>query len=278
MRLVYLRCGTDLPTGGETLTLSPIPTRAELKALDAIAAEVLPVDPTPSLAEIAQQPDVAHLGAPQLAPQPLPHPLRAVVLGDDAALSAVLSRLMRADTMWVEVAYCPLDADSAVAKQWGIADLTPQEALDFARTAPVQPAPLVRDDAGIAVAGLASVTDWDNKEITAEAIVDDSVLLRHQSGRRTPTRGVFGARLVPMLEAPGLAAVALDTPLDEPRRGFFGRSRPFGTADASSLRTGRALQAGGENLRVIVDGVSRKRPVDRVTFYRHLRDLQAVRL
>ena len=138
MRLVYLRCGTDLPTGGETLTLSPIPTRAELKALDAIAAEVLPVDPTPSLAEIAQQPDVAHLGAPQLAPQPLPHPLRAVVLGDDAALSAVLSRLMRADTMWVEVAYCPLDADSAVAKQWGIADLTPQEALDFARTAPVQ--------------------------------------------------------------------------------------------------------------------------------------------
>jgi len=89
---------------------------------------------------------------------------------------------------------------------------------------------------------------------------------------------VFGARLVPMLEAPGLAAVTLDTPLDEPLRGFFGRSRPFGTADASSLRTGRALQAGGENLRVIVDGVSRKRPVDRVTFYRHLRDLQAVRL
>lgn len=280
MRLVYLYCGkeaTEIHTGGEILRLSALPTRTELKALDAITAEVLPVDPTPSLAEIAKQPDVAHLGEPQLAPQPLPYALRIVVIGDDAALSAVLSRLMRADTMWVEVSYCPLDADSAVAKQWGLVDLSIAELLDFARTGVVQPAPLIRDDAGSAVAGIASVTDWDNKEITAEVIVDDTVLLRHQSGRRTPTRGNFGARLVPMLGAPGLAAVKLDTPLEQPRSNFWGRIRPFGTADATSLSTGRALQAGGNNLRITIDGVCRKRPVERVTFYRHLRDLQAVR-
>jgi len=43
------------------------------------------------------------------------------------------------------------------------------------------------------------------------------------------------------------------------------------------VRTGRAVQAGGPQLRVIVDSVPHKRPVTRVTFYRHLRDLQIVR-
>jgi len=37
------------------------------------------------------------------------------------------------------------------------------------------------------------------------------------------------------------------------------------------------LQAGGVKLKVSVDGVDRPRPVDKVTFYRHLRDLQVVR-
>ena len=43
------------------------------------------------------------------------------------------------------------------------------------------------------------------------------------------------------------------------------------------ISTGRAVQAGGPQLRVIVDSVPHKRPVTRVTFYRHLRDLQIVR-
>lgn len=50
-----------------------------------------------------------------------------------------------------------------------------------------------------------------------------------------------------------------------------------GQLDETSICTGRAVQAGGPDLRVIVDGVSAKRAVKRVTFYRHLRDLQVVR-
>ncbi|MGV3283693.1 hypothetical protein ACEE51_11335, partial [Corynebacterium sp. 11254D000AR] len=49
------------------------------------------------------------------------------------------------------------------------------------------------------------------------------------------------------------------------------------TRSASGTGWG-AVQAGGPELRVTVDGVSRPRPVDRVTFYRHLRDLQVVRV
>jgi hypothetical protein len=50
-----------------------------------------------------------------------------------------------------------------------------------------------------------------------------------------------------------------------------------GQLDPASLATGRAVQAGGRELRVIVDGISAKRPVKGSTFYRHLRDLQIVR-
>ena len=117
MRLVVLRCGTDIavPPSTQLIDVKAVPTRQELKALDSLAAKVLPEDPTPSLAEIAAQPDVAHLGAPQYAPQPISDPLRVVVVGSDAALSAVLTRLMRADTMWVEVGFVPTDDDSPTA-------------------------------------------------------------------------------------------------------------------------------------------------------------------
>ncbi|GAA1471558.1 hypothetical protein P4N68_03565 [Corynebacterium felinum] len=282
MRYVVLCCGVDtpdsLPVRGENIDvfqLGAIPSRAELKQLDTITRAILPEDPTPSLDDIAKQPDVAHLGAPQPAPQAqfLPTPLRVIVIGSDAALSAVVTRLMRADTLWAEVAYIPTDTTSPVARSWGLDD----DAATFAFTAPAQPTPLIRDDAAIAVVGQASVTDKDNKEITAEIIVDDHVLLRHQSGKRNPVIGIFGARLVAMLDQPGIAAVILNTPREPVARGFFRRNLSHGTADPHSLATGRALQAGGENLTITIDGVSRPRPVTRVTFYRHLRDLQAVR-
>ncbi|MGV3155127.1 ATP-binding cassette domain-containing protein, partial [Corynebacterium sp. 32222D000BW] len=53
---------------------------------------------------------------------------------------------------------------------------------------------------------------------------------------------------------------------------------PDEATPALDPKAGRAVQAGGPELRVTVDGVSRPRPVDRVTFYRHLRDLQVVRV
>lgn len=336
MRLFILRCGTALPevdpgqvaeilrhAGAdarvEVHQLSAVPARRELRFLDEAAEEVLPADPTPSLDEIAARPDVEHLGAPQAAPQ-APHVaerLRVVVLGTDAALSAVLTRLMRADHLWAEVGFVAAGGTTA-GRNWGLPE-SPSEALELAVTGAVHPAPLIRTDAGVAVAGSATISQWDGGELTGEIIVDDRVLVRHEGDPRVRFHGAFGARLVPMTDAPGIAAVRAvspvatqpdsdaDSPARSPGRGLrwrLGRSivgavspesaqrlseqpltgwflrdhvGPQGRLDPDSLATGRAVQAGGPELAVTVDDVRHKRPVKRVTFYRHLRDLQIVR-
>lgn len=275
MQVRILRCG-DVPVpDGEYHQVSAIPTRQELKLIDALAASILPVDPTPSLDEIARQPDVSHLGAPQRAPQPIDDPLRLIVVGTDAALSAVITRMMRADYMWAEVAYVPTEASTA-AQNWNIpTDI--EAAMQLAHDGAVRPVPLIRNDAGLAVAGSAVVSAWDNKPLVGEIIVDDATLV---SGAQQ-----FGARLVPMLDAPGILAAAARTPFAYPearnrwerlKQKVAGRTA-LGQLDTASALTGRAMQAGGPNLRVTVDGISAKRPVKRSTFYRHLRDLQIVR-
>lgn len=112
------------------------------------------------------------------------------------------------------------------------------------------------------------------------------------TGGGTGSAGVaFGVRLAASITAPGIAAVVMTGPSTlatipdtaSPRRGLFRRlmhreptAQP-GATDALTLRTGRAVQAGGEKFTVIRDGVAHPRTVDRVTFYRHLRDLQVVR-
>ena len=140
--------------------MSEVPTRAELKQLDALAKEILPEDPTPTLDEIAAQPDVDHLGRPAAAPQArfLRDPLRVVVVGSDAALSAVLTRMMRADYLWAEVGFVPTDETSTAAMNWGL-PTSAEDALSFALSAPVKPVPLIRNDAGLAVAGAATITE-----------------------------------------------------------------------------------------------------------------------
>ena len=261
--------------------VSTIPTRSQLRVLDKLAASILPEDPTPSLEEIAAQPDVEHLGAPALAPQPVPKPLRVVVVGSDAALSAVLTRMMRTDYLWVEVAFVPV-GHSPARQNWGLPE-DPQAALALALAGQVRPVPLIRSDTGQAVAGSAAIAQWDRAEITGEVIVDNNVLLR-----QGPGRGLWGARLVPMLDAPGIVAARALGPVDEAEvapapRGLMRLlarvlRRPLpGRLDPDSVLTGRAVQAGGPHLRVLVDGVSSKRPLKRVTFYRHLRDLQVIR-
>ena len=88
---------------------------------------------------------------------------------------------------------------------------------------------------------------------------------------------------MPMTDAPGIVAAKAITSLSSevaPRRGLFGRLRRQpqpGQLDPTSVIQGRAVQAGGPELSVSVDGVRAPRPVKRVTFYRHLRDLQIVR-
>ncbi|OFQ90210.1 hypothetical protein HMPREF2912_06440 [Corynebacterium sp. HMSC056E09] len=275
----------------EHFRFAEVPSRQELKAIDALASEILPEDPTPSLDEIAAQPDVSHLGTPGPAPQApfLRERLRVVVIGSDAALSAVLTRMMRADYLWAEVGYVPTREHSTAAMNWGLKSSEPgqvldeqgaasEEALTFAITAPAKPVPLIRNDAGLVVAGSATIAEWSNEEITGEIIVDDAVLLRADR-----EKDVFGAKLVPMTNAPGIVAAKAVTSFEAneaPRRGLFARLRKPaqpGQLDPSSVVQGRAVQAGGPALSVSVDGVRAKRPVKRVTFYRHLRDLQIVR-
>ena len=261
------------------LRVSELPSRSELKELDALAKDFLPEDPTPTLDEIAAQPDVDHLGRPAAAPQArfLREPLRVVVVGSDAALSAVLTRMMRADYLWAEVGFVPTDETSTAAMNWGL-PTSAEDALSFALSAPVKSVPLIRNDAGLAVAGAATIAEWTDEEITGEIIVDDDVLLRADREKH-----VFGARLVPMTDAPGIVAAravssfATDA---SPRRRLFGRLRKHvqpGQLDPASVVRGRAVQAGGPSLSISVDGVRAPRPVKRVTFYRHLRDLQIVR-
>lgn len=289
-----------------TLSLSAVPTRQELKELDQLAAKIFPTDPTPSLADIQAQPEVAYQGAPEFAPQRehLSEDLRVIVAapaeGVDAALSAVVTRLMRADKLWVEVACVALPgqaggsdtaaAASTAAKNFGIAELPLPEQWQLALYGQVRPVPLIRNDSGVAVVGSATVMQAPDpeaavaelEEFTGEVIVDDHVLVRNLAEGKAQLPGVYGARLVPMLDAPGIAAVRATTPVEDTPAGLWSRLRGKklirgGQVDPETLVTGRALQAGGPRLAVTVDGVAHKRTLERVTFYRHLRDLQMVR-
>lgn len=311
MPILLLDCAetplTQVPAGVDVHRLSAIPSRQEMKFLDAAAKAVLPHDPTPSLDEISQQPDVEHMGEPAAPPQEPEEELRVVVRGTDASLSAVLTRMMRGDYLWANVGYIPV-GDSLAAQNWGL-----DGDLEFALEAPPQPVPVIRNDRSIVVAGHATITASDAGAFEGEIIVDDDVLVRQQT-RPEHARffSQFGARLVPTTTAPGIAAVRLTTPpsalFDEPAprgpRAWLG-SRvlksigpqqaqayyetpslrwmvahapvPTDGLDPRTLMTGRALQAGGNKMKVTIDGVSGRHAVDRVTFYRHLRDGQIIR-
>ncbi|CAM3839105.1 hypothetical protein COFR110785_01330 [Corynebacterium frankenforstense] len=289
MRVLILRCGPaaralQAPAGAEVLDLPQVPARGDLRVLDDAARAALPEDPTPSLDEIAARPDVRHLGAPGPAPQArfIDDALRVVVVGSDAALSAVLTRAMRADFLWVEFGYVPVDPSPA-ATNWALP--VGAGAFPLALHGAVNPAPLIRSDRGLAVAGSALLEDFSHGEYTGEIIVDDATILfrRDEGASHPPRRGLFGARLVPMTDAPGVAAAVLTTPYSPAETGrgplarLRGALRPHGEVDEASLRTGRAVQSGGRDILVTVDGVPAKRPVKRATFYRHMRDLQIVR-
>ncbi|AWB84709.1 hypothetical protein [Corynebacterium liangguodongii] len=294
MRLIHCQCGggNTFPGGHRTLSLPPVPGRTDFGELDRAAAELLPVDTTPTLAQIQARPDVAHMSEPQLAPQRPSERLRVLVSGGDAALSAVLTRMMRRDYMWVEIAYLPTDPASPAAIAWG------NPAFEEACDLPVVPSPLIRTDFGEAVAGSATVTSSDPAaEFVGEIIVDSEVLaLNHSASARF--FGTFGARLVPTASAPGLAAVRIVTPARQdgrptrlsppalewlrrlPGGGLATRplSVPPAQTDPSRVLAGRALQAGGRAMNVTVDGRVRRRGVEKVTFYRHLRDIQSVKI
>lgn len=294
MTTVVLACG---PRAAElvgallsdAVTLPDLPGRRDLRLLDELAATHLPVDDTPSLDDIAAAPDVPHQGAPQFAPQHPDRPVRVVVVGSDGALAAVVTRLMRIDAMWISVGFVPVGGpgESTVSQNWQLeASGTPSvAALNFAMTAPARPTALIRDDSGITTLGSAEIFHA-GAELVGEVIVDSATLFDNGTSREWDGRpGAFGVRLVPTVEAPGLAATRLVSPSvwdaaaaeRRVRRGIFRRPVDIGGVDPDAVLSGRALQAGGVELTVVRDGVVHPRPTSKVTFYRHLRDGQFVR-
>lgn len=285
--LFLLRCAspdTTLPTvdlperyKGEELRimeLPEVPGRRDLKFFDALSSRFV-VGSTPSLADIAAQPDVEHQGHPVPDPHQISERVRVIVEGSDAALAAVVSKLMRIDALWVQVAFVPRDpASSTVARNWGlIPDANFKRSLAYALEEAARPTALMRDDHGLVVLGAAEIHGPDD-ELVGEAIVDSGVLYNHdpeQNQKSTFTRGV---RMVPTMGAPGLAAVPLP-PLPR-KRGLFGWLKQEPKIEPPVLK-GRALQAGGVDMEVVRDGAPHPRPLKSVTFYRHLRDGQFVR-
>ena len=313
MRIVVLQCGPDVPAFSQLLrqswsTSAPstpsapatpappayalhdvamIPTRKELAFIDDLAKDVLPVDTAPTPEEISKQKKVDHLGAPQPAPQKPSEPLRIVVVGTDAALATVATYLMRKNLLWIEVAHVPT-APSTAANNWGIEG---GEGLDAAAalTRPTTPVPLIRDDTGHAIVGYALLTEpgitgvSSANGFTGEVYVDE-----HQMFSGTST----GLQIRPTPDAPGI--VAAEVPAPDAENGNEGESgkgllsrlglgrggrRKAKEAPARELHrpmTGRAVQVGGLGFRYVRDGVESRKPREKTTLYRHLRDLQIV--
>ncbi|KAA0086768.1 peptidase M50 [Mycolicibacterium sp. P9-64] len=161
---------------------------------------------------------------------------RLIVVGGLADLATVLTRLLRADRLDVEVGH--------VSRPWH---------ARRARTGAARRVPLIRDETGTVVTGVAYwlPTDEDARTISGEGVVDDVVLFDGE---------VTGVRVEPTADMPGLRASVLT-----------GRMRP------RTWVTGRAAQLGTTGALVVRDGVAAPRPVRRSTFYRHTKGWLAVR-
>jgi hypothetical protein len=170
---------------------------------------------------------------------------RLVVVGADADLAAVLSRLLRAERLDIEVAYVPrrrTPASRAYRLPVG------RRAVRRVRRGSARRVPLIRDETGSVIVGRG---DWlppdDGQSIHGEAVVDDTSLFDGD---------VSGVRIQPMPALPGLRARVYG------RRGWV---------------TGRAVQLGSTGVAVVRDGVPAPRAARRSTFYRHIEGWLLVR-
>jgi hypothetical protein len=175
---------------------------------------------------------------------------RLVVVGADADLAMVLTRLLRAGRLDVEIGYAP-PRRTAATRVYGLP--AGRRAARRARRDSARRVPLVRDETGSAIVGAA---DWlpadDPQRLRGEAVVDDAVLFDGD---------VAGVRIEPTAELPGLRAR-----VTRGRLGSSGRWFP-----------GRAAQLGTTGTVVVRDGVRAARPVRRSTFYRNVEGWLLVR-
>jgi len=139
---------------------------------------------------------------------------RVVVVGSDADLAKVLTALLRADRLDVEVAH--------LRRPWP---------ARWARTAPATRVPLIRDETGtVLVRGARWQPAAGEQSLRGEAVVDDTVLFDGT---------VRAVRVEPTAQLPGLRAAVLTGPL-RPRRWVSGRAAQLGTTGAVVVRDGVA--------------------------------------
>lgn len=139
---------------------------------------------------------------------------RLVVVGSDADLATVLSRLLRAAKLDVEVGF--------TSGSW----LTARRA----RTGVAHRVPLIRDETGTVIVGAAEWHGVDGAALRGEAVVDDTVLFDGEAA---------GVRIEPTPTMPGLRAALLTGP-GRPHRWVAGRAAQLGTTGARLTRDGVA--------------------------------------
>jgi hypothetical protein len=141
---------------------------------------------------------------------------RIVVLGTNADLATVLTRLLRLGRLDVEVGFVP--------HAWS---------ARRARTGAATRVPLIRDETGTV---LIKAAHWLPQEpgqtVHGEAVVDDTRLFDGE---------VRGVRIEPTAELPGLRASVV-TKRMRPRRWVTGRAAQLGTTGAVVVRDGVAGQ------------------------------------
>ncbi len=133
---------------------------------------------------------------------------RLVVVGSDADLAAVLTRLLRTDRLGVEVGH---------AAGWWTARR--------ARRGTARRVPLIRDETGQVIVGAAEWRGEDGGPLRGEAVVDDTHLFDGE---------VAGVRIEPTQAMPGLRAAVSGGG----RRWVVGRAAQLGTTGAVVIRDG----------------------------------------
>lgn len=172
---------------------------------------------------------------------------RIVVVGGDADLAAVLTRLLRTERLDVELALVS-PAATAGTRAWGLPHgaAAARLAVEGAAVA----SPLVRDDHGGVLVGAGELRGVDGAPLRGEAYCDDTRVFTGDVPRVVVHAGPAGV---------GARAVT----------GRFRRRGPE--------VHGRALQLGCVSGEVVHDGVVHERPVTRWAFYRHVEDWRPVR-
>jgi hypothetical protein len=164
---------------------------------------------------------------------------RLVVVGTDADLAAVLTRLLRADRLDVEVAYAPRRRTGATRVYRLPAG---RRAARRSRRGPARRATLIRDETGSVVVGQACWLPADDQRlIHGEAVVDDTPLFDGD---------VAAVSIEPTPGLPGLRA-----------------SVQHGRRWWPRWVAGRAAQLGSTGVVVVRDGVPAPRTARRSTFY-----------